>query len=118
MKISIDYKKKKSFDARRDEAELLLRTFPDKIPVIFQPSPNVKLKPLEKDKFLFPNDFNIINVLFILRKKLSISSAEALFMYVGNEIPPSNELLLSLYPFYKDDDGFLYIIYSTENVFG
>ncbi len=38
--------------------------------------------------------------------------------YINNIIPPNNNFIGEIYNDLKDEDGFLYITYSSENTFG
>ena len=56
----------------------------------------------------------------IIRKKLNIKKEQSLFLLVNNgkDIIKSNDDLESVYSKFKDSDGFLYIFYTEEKVFG
>ena len=74
---------------------------------------------MDKAKYLVPRDITIGQFIYIIRKRINISKEEALFMFTENgTIPPSSALLSNLYMTNKDEDGFLYIVYSGENTFG
>ncbi len=54
-----------------------------------------------------------------IRKRLALEPEHALFFTVGTKaLPPSSTLLGVLAEQYRDADGFLYIAYSSESVFG
>ena len=55
---------------------------------------------------------------FIIRRRLQLPAEKAIFLFIGPVIPPSNATVNEVYQQYKDKDGFLYIQYSEENVFG
>ncbi len=49
----------------------------------------------------------------------ALSSPEkAIFIFVNNVLPPSSSLLSQVYQEHMDEDGFLYVLYSSENTFG
>ena len=52
----------------------------------------------------------------IIRRKLNITKEQTLFMMVneGKEVIKANEKLESVFEKFKDDDGFLYILYTKE----
>jgi len=56
--------------------------------------------------------------IYQVRKQLTLSKHTALFFFINNTIPPINSLFSTLYATHKENDGFLYITYTTENVFG
>ena len=93
-----------------------------KIPVICNKDPNCKLKSLLKTKYLFSTEITIDKFLKLIRKKLEMEEDEALFIVANCK---SNKYALvgsmsfgEIYDKYKDDDGFLYLIYSSEKIWG
>ena len=56
--------------------------------------------------------------MYVIRKRVELSSEKAIFIYVDNVLPPTGEILSSVYEEEKDEDGFLYITYSGETTFG
>ena len=54
----------------------------------------------------------------IIRKRIKLKEHETIFIYVANKLVPSNSLLSEIYNTNKDEDGFLYLVYSSENTFG
>jgi GABA(A) receptor-associated protein len=111
----MNYKSRFSFNERKKESEAIMRKYPDKIPVICTPinAPNII-----KNKYLVSVDVNIMYLLFIIRQNMKVAKDQGLFIIINNTIPPSSEKMLSLYNMFKDDDGFLYINYTMESVFG
>ena len=39
-------------------------------------------------------------------------------MSINNELVTASNLVFEVYDKYKDEDGFLYVMYTDENVFG
>ena len=60
----------------------------------------------------------ISQFMFIIRKRIKLESNHALFIMVNNALVPSNSTISDNYETHKDEDGFLYIIYTSENTFG
>ena len=56
--------------------------------------------------------------LYVVRKRLKLPPEKAIFLFVGNTIAPSTSSINEIYNYNKDGDGFLYITYGLENVFG
>lgn len=54
----------------------------------------------------------------MIRKRLKLAAEQAIFLFVNGVIPPTSDLLSAIFDEHKDEDGFLYITYSTENTFG
>jgi len=73
---------------------------------------------IDKTKFLVPGDLTLGQFIFIIRRRLTLSSETALFMFVGGTLATTNTLMRELYSTHKDIDGFMYATYSGENTFG
>ena len=69
-------------------------------------------------KYLVPGDLNMSHFIYVVRKRIKLEPSETLFLMVNNQLCPSNIVLSEVYEKYKDEDGFLYIVYSAENTFG
>lgn len=52
----------------------------------------------------------------MIRKRIKLEPEKAIFIYVDEVLPPTAALMSSIYEEYKDEDGFLYVTYSGENV--
>ncbi|VDP44837.1 unnamed protein product [Schistosoma margrebowiei] len=73
---------------------------------------------IDKHKFLVPDDVTVAQFMWIIRKRIDISSEKALFLFVEKNMPQTSATIGQLYHNFHDDDGFLYISYSGENSFG
>ena len=49
---------------------------------------------------------------------MNLTANEAIFLFVNNKIISTNTNMKQVYEQFKDQDGFLYVQYSKENVFG
>ena len=113
------YKDRISFHERFAESKRIAEKFPGRIPVIVERSPRDNLVPnLDKEKFLVPGDLTTAQFIYIIRKRLTLPSEMALFLFVNGVLPTTSTLVKELYGMYKDHDGFLYAQYSGENTFG
>ena len=108
----------KTFEERLNESSKIKSKYPDRVPVICEKNPGSGLEILDKRKYLVPNDITATQFLFIIRKRLKLASEKGIFLFVNNMIAPSTHTMIDLYNEYKDDDGFLYMNYTEENVFG
>ena len=108
----------KTFQERINESTKIKSKYPDRVPVICEKNPGSGLDMLDKRKYLVPNDITSTQFLFIIRKRLKLASEKGIFLFVNNMIAPSTHTMIDLYNEYKDDDGFLYMNYTEENVFG
>ena len=92
--------------------------FPGRIPVICEPSRTCHLR-MDRIKFICPPDIPLGHFLVTIRKRIpELNQTEAMFLLVNNTSPCNSDELGLLYDRYKEEDGFLYITYSTENTFG
>lgn len=112
------FKEKYDFDKRKAEVDRIRDKYPTKIPIIVEKNKKSSVPDLDKGKFLVPADLTVGQFLHIVRKRIKLTPEQALYVFINNTIPPTSAPLTSLYENHKDEDGFLYIIYSGENTFG
>jgi GABA(A) receptor-associated protein len=109
--------KDKPFDERQKEAQLILKKYPEKIPIIMlkydKHTPN-----LDRYKYLVSYDITVGSLLLNIRKRAKISEKEAIFIFANGTLFGVSTLLAEVYANEKNEDGFLYFTYSTENTFG
>ena len=116
----MNFKSEFTFEQRYEEAHRVLKKYPDRIPIVCEKNRHASIScpDIDKKKYLVPIDLKIAAFIFVIRKRLKLPAEKAIFLFVGNKIATSNSSISELYNFNKDDDGFLYISYSLENVFG
>ncbi|KAL2913193.1 hypothetical protein HK105_207312 [Polyrhizophydium stewartii] len=116
------FKQTHSLERRAAEAQRILTSFPDPLPSIVEKSTawsSKQLPTMEKKKFLCPGDITVGQFQSVIRKRIELDSAKGLFLTVANKfMPPSSALLSQVYQEHKDEDGFLYVLYATEGLFG
>jgi len=115
------FKHKYPFDDRVRESSRILTTYPDRVPIICEKSKknnNHNLPIINKNKYLVPLDLTMGQFMYVIRQRMKLNSEEGIFLFVGNNIVSSSSIIGNIYQTYKDSDGFLYIQYSKENVFG
>lgn len=106
------------FEQRVRECNRLMNKYTDRIPVIVTKAKNSKIQDIDKNKFLVPSDQTIGQMVYVIRNRIKLSQEKALFVFVNNVLPPTGEMLSEVYKNHKDPDGFLYVTYACENVFG
>jgi GABA(A) receptor-associated protein len=114
----MNFKNKFSLKNRVEESSRILLKYPDRVPIICEKNNRYTGVELQKKKYLINKDVTIGNFLFYIRKNLLINEYTALFLLIGDVIPPNNSTFGLLYDVYRDMDGYLYITYSFENTFG
>ena len=114
------FKDAQTFESRKNEANRVRTKYPNRIPVIVERAENCnEIEIIDKKKYLVPTDLTMGQFIYVIRKRLKTITAEkALFVFVGDIMPPTGENMAVLYENNKDEDGFLYITYSGENTFG
>jgi len=117
--MSNPFKTKYDFETRKKESDKIKTKYPNRFPIIVNKAKKCNLDDIERSKFLVPGDLTIGQFMCILRKRIKLSDAESLFLFINDStLPVSSSVISSVYDEYKEDDGFLYISYCSENVFG
>ena len=111
------YKNTIALEDRQKEANTMLERFSDRVPVIVE-ARNERAPPIDKRKFMSPRDLNFSQLMYVIRKRLSMRPEQALFFFINNTMVIPNMIVGEAYEKYKDDDGFLYMKYDLENTFG
>ena len=112
------FKNKYSFNKRKDESESVIKKYPDRIPIIVQKHSSTELPDVDKCKYLVPKSMSITQFSFIIRKRIKLDPSQAIFITINNKLVGSGKTISEIYHDEKDEDGFLYMIYTGENTFG
>jgi|TARA_B110000881_G_C18183202_1_gene321138 GABA(A) receptor-associated protein len=112
------FKNDNEFNLRKLESDKITNKYPNRIPIIIEKAEKCILNDIDKTKYLAPKDLNMNQFIYVIRKRIKLDNSQSIFFIVGNNVCPSNVPLSSIYEEYKDEDGFLYIIYTSENTFG
>jgi len=125
MATTSQFKQEHSFEKRQEVAEKIKSKYPDRIPVIVEKSPKSNAPPIEKKKFLVPQDIPVGKFMYEIRKHMpSLNPEDSILLFVYDAktethiLPPSSAVMSTIYEKHRDSDGFLYITYSGENTFG
>ena len=113
-----DFKSHTSYEERRMQSAAVMKKHPGRIPVYVYKYKKSKYDDLKKHKYLVPLDITVGSFLYIIRKQMSLKSDQAIFVFVGGVLPPTSALMSQVYKEHSDDDGFLYVAFSHESVFG
>lgn len=105
-------------EERRRECARLIEKYPTRVPIIVNRAKNANIQDIDKHKFLVPRDQTVGQMVYVIRKRIKLSPEKAIFVFVNNILPPTAALISDIYKNYKNEDDFLYINYSGENVFG
>lgn len=115
----MSFKSKYTFEERFSETYKIIQKYPDKIPIICEKNEKSQTTPnIDKIKYLVPSDLTIAQFIYVIRQRLHLPPGQAIFLFINGHIPPSSCVISEIYDIYKETDGFLYCVYSYENVFG
>lgn len=119
-----------SHDERLKETTNIRLKHPTKIPVVVEPADDAQ-PALSADvcKFLFPADMTVQQVQWVIRRKITdLKAEEAIFMFVSRrrkdepvlapKMLTGSALMSAIDEESRSEDGFLYLVYARENVFG
>ena len=113
-----DFKSNTTLEERKLQSLTVMKKHPGRIPVYVYKHKKSKYDDIKKHKFLVPLDITVGSFLYIIRKQLSLKSDQAIFVFVGGVLPPTSAIMSQVYKEHADEDGFLYIAFSHESVFG
>lgn len=110
---------------RKADADRIASQFPGRIGVIVEKSRRARsdLPPLDRSKFLVPNELPVGSLMQVLRKRMDLQPDQAIFLFAQSKngkavTPPVGTTMLELWNAYREDDGFVYLSYSAEATFG
>merc|ERR1712129_84581 len=114
------YKQGVSLEQRKVEATDSRIRYPTKIPLAVKKNHREKsLAPIDKMKWLVPYEMTILQLSLVLKKRLKCPPQVQFFLLInGREFPPINTPLATLHSKFSDEDGFLYLTYSSQECFG
>uniref|UniRef100_A0A1I7ZN83 Autophagy-related protein n=1 Tax=Steinernema glaseri TaxID=37863 RepID=A0A1I7ZN83_9BILA len=113
------FKKRFDFEERKALSDKHKKSHPDHVVVICERGSGSTLHPIAKNRFSVDSSSKFGSFVATVRDMLALQEDESIFMYVADVvIPPYMTTMGELYGKYADDDGFLYVRYQEENVFG
>ncbi|XP_045466940.1 microtubule-associated proteins 1A/1B light chain 3C-like isoform X2 [Harmonia axyridis] len=107
-------------DVVKDEILAIRSRFPTKIPVIVKRFSKEKHLPqLDKTKYLVPQEVTMSQFQMILRNKMQLHPNRSMYLLVNDRSMISlSTTIAEVYYEYAKNDGYLYITYASQEVFG
>ena len=113
------FKKQHSLEKRKEESKRIREKYDNRVPLIVLKDKKSHLPDIDRFKFLAPHDITLGQFMYVVRKRIKLSTEESLFFFVNeNVLVNSSQTMIGIYDAHKDEDGFLYLTYCSENVFG
>lgn len=113
------FKNKFSFVDRKAESTRIKSKYSDRIPVIAEKGSSTDNIPAsDKRKLLVPKDLTVGEFIYVIRNRITLSSDQALFLFFNKKLYPSSSTMAEVHEKEKDEDGFLYCVYTGEQTFG
>ncbi|GMP90573.1 hypothetical protein CsSME_00041634 [Camellia sinensis var. sinensis] len=81
-------------------------------------SNSADLMPISLQGYLVLVDLTVGQFVYVVWKRIKLGAEKAIFIFVKNILPPTAAMMSAIYEENKDEDGFLYMTYSSENTFG
>ena len=127
--MNSDFRKQFDFESRCNESARIRQKYEHRVPIIVHRSSHEKtIPPINRRKFLVPDDLSMAQFMYIIRKRIKLNSETSLYLFVGDSIDKSSRKSGALVPTsqtisqvdaeYRDPDGFVYITYAGESTFG
>merc|ERR1719178_115862 len=112
----MQFKQEHSLEKRQSEAERIRAKYPDRVPVICERADRSgDIPDIDKKKYLVPADLTVGQFQYVIRKRIKLEPSKALFIFVNSSTPPTSSLMSTVYEESRDEDGFLYVLYSGES---
>ena len=103
---------------RLTESQRISLRYPERCPIVIGRLNGGMGPKIKKHKYMVPRNLTIGQLIYVIKKQVQVSHEQAIFFFIKESIPLTSALVGNIFDKEKDDDGFLYIFYSTENTFG
>uniref|UniRef100_A0A674IBH2 Microtubule associated protein 1 light chain 3 gamma n=1 Tax=Terrapene triunguis TaxID=2587831 RepID=A0A674IBH2_9SAUR len=104
--------------SRMREAAEIRAKYPTKIPVVVERYQKEKQLPLlDRTKFLVSQDSSMSQFVITLTR-MSLTATQAFYLLVNKGLPSMSMTVGEVYRDHKDEDGFLYVTYASQEMFG
>ena len=112
-----NFKSKYTLEQRQKESSRMRVKYPDRVPIILERSNN-SVPDVDKHKYLIPIEMMGSEFLYVIQQRLKLTAEQTIFIFSQNNLIHLGDAFSTIYKYFKDEDGFLYLSYSLENTFG
>ena len=103
----------RTLEQRQERAQMLASKYPNRLALIIRSAKDDG----PTNKFVVPLTCTVADVLQHLRKRININGYQAVYLCVRDSVLSGAQTMESIIS-YKSDDGFVYLTYCMESVFG
>lgn len=114
------FKQRSSVEARSKEASDTRKRYPSKVPLVVERYRREKyIGEIDKVKWLVPVEMTTLQLSVVLKQRLQLPPGREFFLLInGKTVPSLNLPMVTLHQKFKDEDGFLYFTYASQETFG
>ena len=117
------FKENTNYTQRLKKSKYLLENYEGRVPVIIERTKKETiLNKIDKNKYLIPVNMTISNILILIRQNITINENQSIYIMTkfnnSTIILNPTQSIETVYNTYRCDDGFLYLEYCGENIFG
>ncbi|GIY64590.1 autophagy-related protein 8c [Caerostris darwini] len=111
------YKKRKSFESRKQESLDIYHLYPKSVPIILERAPNGKTPTAQKEKYLVPRNLSVTNFILMVKKNMILNHDASIYLLSKGKVLPPSWTMGEVFNEEKDEDGFLYLTYNSYLTF-
>lgn len=125
QEIKSKFEAKHDFECRKKESDKILNKYSGYLAIIAEPLPNdaninrIVNNSGPKSKYLVKSDMTLAQFQAIIRKRINLMAEESIYLFTKDiSLPPTNWNMRDLANYSTSDDGFIYLFYGLDNVYG